>query len=109
MTEIQINYFFNDEKDKRITIGNMFINGQRVHRLSETPIGDIDEGEIMFLEDLEELNELTDKKRKVILEEVESLEVDYTDEADLMYARGGHGCESFDEFIDKMNFPEDYE
>ena len=103
VTHITIGYYKTNQK--QVAVGNMFVNGNKVERLTETPIGDIDEGDEVLLKDLRKLTKI--KKMKIELEEVDSSEVDYSDDADFLYAMGGHGCDSFDEFIDRMNFPED--
>lgn len=107
---LKITYYFHDkENDREVTIGNLFVNKQRVYRFTNTPIGPIKDEDVFTLKDLKVLKK--DKNHKVILEELDS-EYDVledVDEADIMYAQGGHGCNSFDEFIERMNFPEEYE
>lgn len=108
--ELKINYFFHDEDDEEnVTVDSCFVNNMRISRFTNTPIGPISQGKEFSLKDLKVLKK--DKNHKVILEEVSAYEDDEEecDEADIMYAQGGHGCSSFDEFIERMNFPEEYE
>jgi len=105
MANIDISYYWVDEDD--VVVANIFVDGDKVEQLLETNIGDIEEGEQLQFEEFKKIKKI--KKHKINLEEVDSSEVDYSDDADFLYAMGGHGCESFDEYIDKCNFPEEYQ
>lgn len=108
MTNITIKYSHSSKT--KVNIERIHVDNHIVDRLTNTPVGNLEENKVYTFEKLKKLKNYISDHHNVKLEEVDSdLEEDYTDDADLLYAQGGHGCSSFDEFIERMNFPEEYE
>jgi len=85
-------------------VADITVDGKHVDRLLDSSIGiPISMHNEYAIEDLQELE--NDKRVNISLQEVDE---DYS-EADFAYALGDHGCESFDEYVERCNFPEEYE
>jgi hypothetical protein len=84
-------------------VADITADGKHIDRLLNTDLGTVSLHNEYALEDLHELE--NEKRVNISLQEVDE---DYS-EADFAYAMGDHGCESFDEYVERCNFPEEYE
>lgn len=84
-------------------VADITADGKHIDRLLNTDLGTVSLHNEYAFEDLQELE--NEKRVNISLQEVDE---DYS-EADFAYAMGDHGCSSFDEYVERCNFPEDYE
>jgi hypothetical protein len=99
--KIDITFF--RRPNKKIKIKNILIDGVFCDGIRGSPIGNFNDNSVLSQKSVETLSEV--KTHCVTFIEVDK----NTDNADIGYALGNHGCESFDEYVERCNFPEEYE
>lgn len=99
----KIDITFCTRPNKKIKIKNILIDGVFCDEVQGSPVGNFKGNSVLTQKSVKTLSEV--KTHCVTFIEVN----ENTDNADVAYAAGDHGCNSFDEYMDKCNFPEDYE
>lgn len=91
------------KRNNKYKIVTIMIDGTFCSGIKNSPIGNFREGTVLTEQSMKKLH-------SVKTHDVNFIEVDKSvDIADIGYAWGNHGCDSFDEYVERCNFPEDYE